>query len=114
MYRRLHINEEVLDACVADVFYVSFTDELQDYNVKEQQCFEHLQQSKEKPQHRQRSFGSKRQQQQQKVEGKSVDCVCVRVCVLYVCVCCMCAHVCVCVSMHEWTCEYPMFTCCVA
>ncbi|XP_065907063.1 synaptotagmin-like protein 5 [Dysidea avara] len=70
MRKRLHINEEVLDACVADVFYVSFTDEPQDYNVKEQQCFEHLQQSKEKPQHRQRLFGSKQQQRQQKVEGK--------------------------------------------
>ena len=89
MYRRLHINKEVLDACVADVFYVSFTDELQDYNVKEQQCFEHLQQSKEKPQHRQRLFGSKRQQRQQKVEGKGV----------YVCVCCMCVCIHACMDL---------------
>jgi len=55
----------VLDACVADVFYVSFTDELT--QCKEKHHRDHFQQHK--TQNEQRLAGSKRQQQQ-KLEGK--------------------------------------------
>lgn len=63
----------MLDACVTDVFYVSFADEM---TVKEQhkekRHLDHLQQSKS---HRQRMVGSKRQQQQrqQKLAGKGMQ-----------------------------------------
>jgi len=69
----------VLDECVADVFYVSFTDDLSvQEQYKEKRHFDHLQQSKNSQ--RQKSLGSKRQKNQRKQKlaekGMCVQLVC--------------------------------------
>ena len=62
-----------MDACVADVFYVSFTDELTQCKEKHHRDHrDHFQQHKTQNEcYHQRLVGSKRQRQQ-KLEGKGV------------------------------------------
>jgi len=74
----------VLDECVADVFYVPFTDELSvQEQYKDKRHFDHSQQSKDSQ--RQKSLGSKRLQQQRKQKlaerGMCVQFACLCACI---------------------------------